>query len=147
MSELLARVQADLNTARKSQDKFRTLLLSTTLSEIKNRRIELLRDLSDDEVSDVLRKSIKKRRESVDMYQKAGRAELADKESAEISALEQYLPAPMSEAEVRSIIAEAVRDGAATIGALMGAVMPRLKGKAEGGVISAIAREELARRG
>ncbi len=147
MSSLLATIQNDLNAARKSQDKFKTLLLGTTLSEIKNRRIELLRDLTDDEVGEVIRKGIKKRRESVEIFQKAGRDELAQKESAEIGLLEHYLPTQASDDEIRAAVATALGSGAANIGALMGAVAPQFKGKAEGGRISAIAREELAKRG
>ena len=67
MSELLARLQGDLNSARKSQDKAGTLLLSTVISEVKNKKIELRRDPTDADVIDVLRKSIKRRRESVEM--------------------------------------------------------------------------------
>jgi uncharacterized protein len=147
VSSLLATIQNDLNAARKSQDKFKTLLLGTTLSEIKNRRIELMRDLTEDEVGEVIRKGIKKRRESVEIFQKAGRDELAQKESAEIGLLEHFLPAQASDDEIRAAIASAVAAGASNIGALMGTVAPQFKGKAEGGRISAIAREELAKRG
>jgi uncharacterized protein YqeY len=73
MSELLARLQADLNASRKAQDKPTTLLLGTLISEVKNRRIELKRDPTDAEVVEVLRKGIKRRRESVEMYEKGGR--------------------------------------------------------------------------
>ena len=147
MSALHARIQSDLNAARKSQDKFRTLLLSTTLAEIKNRRIELMRDLNDDDVNEVLRKAVKKRKESVEMFEKGGRAELAAKEASEISLLEQYLPANVSDDELRAAVADAVTAGAANIGAVMSAVMPKFKGRAEGSKINAIAREELAKRG
>lgn len=143
MSALLARLQSDLNKARKSQDKGTTLLLSTTLAEIKNRRIELLRDLTDEEVVEVLRKGIRKRRESVEIFAKAGREELARKESAEITILETYIPPQMGDDAIRAIVAAAVKGGAQNIGAVMGAVMPQLKGKADGGRINAIAREEL----
>ena len=67
MSTLQARLQDEMTAARKSQDKATTLLLGTTLSEVKNREIELNRDLTDDDVIDVIRKGIKKRRESVEM--------------------------------------------------------------------------------
>src|SRR5712671_3560585 len=97
MSELLARLQGDLNSARKSQDKAGTLLLSTVLSEVKNKKIELRRDPADADVIDVLRKSIKRRRESIEMYTKGNRKDLADKESAEATALEKYLPAQGSD--------------------------------------------------
>src|SRR5207237_826880 len=102
MSELLARLQGDLNSARKSQDKAGTLLLGTVLSEIKNKKIELRRDPTDADIIDVLRKSIKRRRESVEMYTKGNRSDLADKESAEAAALEKYIPAQVSDDELRA---------------------------------------------
>jgi uncharacterized protein len=145
MSELLARLQGDLNSARKSQDKPGTLLLSTVLSEIKNKRIELRRDPTDAEVIDVLRKSIKRRRESVEMYSKGNRSDLADKESAEAAALEKYLPAQVSEDELRSAVKAAIASGATQIGAVMGKVLPQFKGRADGSAINAIAREELSK--
>ncbi|HEX6575413.1 MAG TPA: GatB/YqeY domain-containing protein [Gemmatimonadaceae bacterium] len=147
MSELLARLQGDLNASRKAQDKAATLLLGTVLSEVKNRRIELRRDPADADVVDVLRKAIKKRREAIEMYDKAGRAELADKERAEAQALEKYLPAQVSDEEIRVAVRAAIESGAANIGAVMGKVLPQFKGRAEGGTINAIAREELGRQG
>ncbi|HKY99374.1 MAG TPA: GatB/YqeY domain-containing protein [Gemmatimonadaceae bacterium] len=147
MSELNARLQGDLNASRKAQDKAGTLLLGTVLSEIKNRRIELRRDPNDDDVIDVLRKAIKKRRESIEMYDKAGRADLADKERSEAQALEKYLPPQVSDEEIRTAVRAAISSGAANIGAVMGKVLPQFKGKAEGGTINAIAREELSRQG
>ncbi|MDQ3948832.1 MAG: GatB/YqeY domain-containing protein [Gemmatimonadota bacterium] len=147
MSSLLARLQADLNAARKSQDAARTLVLGTVLADAKNRGIELRRDLTDEDVVDVLRKGIKRRRESVDAYTQAKRADLAAREASEVRALEEYLPAQASEDEIRAAVRAAVTGGAANIGSVMGKVMPEFKGRAEGGTISAIAREELARRG
>jgi uncharacterized protein YqeY len=147
MSELLARLQGDLNSARKSQDKAGTLLLGTVLSEIKNKKIELRRDPSDDEVIDVLRKSIKRRRESIEMYTKGNRLDLADKESAEAAALEKYLPAQVSQDELRAAVKAAIAGGATQIGAVMGKVLPQFKGRADGSAINAIAREELGKSG
>ncbi|HEX6626342.1 MAG TPA: GatB/YqeY domain-containing protein [Gemmatimonadaceae bacterium] len=147
MSELLARLQGDLNSARKSQDKAGTLLLGTVLSEIKNKKIELRRDPTDADVIDVLRKSIKKRRESIELYQKGNRPELAEKESTEARALEKYLPAQVSDEELRAAVRAAIAGGATQIGAVMGKVLPQFKGRAEGGTINAIAREELAKQG
>jgi uncharacterized protein len=147
MSALLARLQADLNAARKSQDAARTLVLGTVLSDVKNRGIELRRDLTDDDVVEVLRKGIKRRRESVDAYRQAKRDDLAAKETGEVRTLEEYLPAQAGEDEIRAAVRAAVAGGAANIGAVMGKVMPQFKGRAEGGTISAVAREELARRG
>ena len=142
---MLARLQGDLNSARKSQDKAGTLLLSTVLSEIKNKKIELRREPADADVIDVLRKSIKRRRESVEMYTKGGRKDLADKETAEATALEKYLPAQVSEDELRTAVRAAIAGGATQIGAVMGKVLPQYKGRADGSTINAIAREELGR--
>ena len=147
MSDLLARLQGDLNSARKSQDKAGTLLLSTVLSEIKNKKIELRRDPVDADVIDVLRKSIKRRRESIEMYTKGARKDLADKETTEAAALEKYLPAQVSDAELRAAVKAAIAGGATQIGAVMGKVLPQFKGRAEGGTINAIAREELSKQG
>jgi uncharacterized protein YqeY len=147
VAELTARLQSDLNAARKAQDKPGTLLLSTILADVKNRRIELGRDPSDDEVVEVLRKGIKKRREAIELYDKGGRPELAEKERVEVRSLEKYLPAQVDPAELREAIRAAIAAGATNIGAVMGKVLPQFKGRAEGSVLSAIAREELAARG
>jgi uncharacterized protein len=147
MSELFARLQGDLNSARKSQDKAGVLLLGTVLSEVKNKKIELKRDPTDADVIDVLRKSIKRRRESVEMYTKGNRQDLADKESSEAAALEKYLPAQVSDEELRAAVRVAIAGGATQIGAVMGKVLPQFKGRAEGGTINAIAREELSKQG
>lgn len=147
MADLLARLQGDMNAARKSQDKAGTLLLSTVLSEIKNKKIELQKDPTDADVIDVLRKSIKRRRESIEMYTKGGRQDLADKEQSEAAALEKYLPAQVSDQELRAAVKAAIAAGATQIGAVMGKVLPQFKGRAEGGVINAIAREELSKQG
>ena len=145
MADLLARLTGDLNSARKSQNKAGTLLLSTVISEIKNKKIELRRDPVDADVIDVIRKSIKRRRESIEMYAKGGRQDLADKEQSEAAALEKYLPAQVSDDELRAAVKQAIAGGATQIGAVMGKVLPQFKGRAEGGVINAIAREELSK--
>jgi hypothetical protein len=145
MSEILPRIQADLNAARKARDSALTLVLGTALSDLKNRQLELGRDATDDEAVDVLRKGIKRRRESAEMYASAGRDELAERERAEVQVLERYLPPQVSDEEMRAAVRAAISDGAANVGAVMGKVMPQFKGRAEGGAINAIAREELAK--
>jgi uncharacterized protein YqeY len=144
MSVLQTRLQAELTASRKAQDKPATLLLGTTLSEVKNRAIELKRDLTDDDVIDVIRRGIKKRRESIEIYSKASRQELANKESAEVAMLERYLPPMVDPEHIRAAVKAAIAAGATNVGAVMGKVMPQFKGKAEGSVINAIVREELA---
>ena len=146
MTPLLARLQDDLNAARKSQDKARVLLLGTIISDAKNREIELKRDLTDDDVIDVFRRGIKRRRESIEMYEKGNRADLAASEKAEVEMLNGYLPAGASPDEIRAAVVAAIEGGANNVGAVMGKVMGQFKGKAEGGTINAIVREELAKR-
>ena len=145
MAALTERLQADLNAARKGGDKARTLLLGTILADVKNREIELRRDLTDDDVIEVLRRGIKKRRESIELYGKGGRTDLANKERVEVDTLATYLPAAVSDDELRAAVRAAIAGGARNIGAVMGKVMPQFKGRAEGGIISAIAKEELAK--
>lgn len=146
-AELFARLQGDLNASRKAQDKATTLLLGTVLSEVKNKQIELRREPTDDDVIDVIRKAIKKRRESIDVYTKAGRADRAEQEKSEADALAAYLPAQVSDDELRAAVKAAIAGGANNIGAVMGKVLAQYKGKAEGGTINAIAREELGKQG
>jgi uncharacterized protein YqeY len=147
MSQLFASLQSDLNAARKQKDQPAVLLLGTIISDARNREIELKRDLTDEDVVEVLRRGIKKRRESIEMYDKGNRPELAAKERAEVTLLERYLPSAPSADEIRAAVRAAIDAGAANVGAAMSAVMPQFKGRAEGGVINAIVREELQKKG
>ncbi|HEY6092938.1 MAG TPA: GatB/YqeY domain-containing protein [Gemmatimonadales bacterium] len=141
---LADRLRAAMNESRKQRDQARTLLLSTTLSEVKNREIELGRPPTDDETAEVLRRGIKKRRESVEVYEKAGRQDAANTESAEIKMLEEFLPAAVPPEEIRAAVREAIAGGAMDMGKVMGVVMPRFKGRADGKLVNQIVREELA---
>ena len=141
--DLQGTLQAALNAARKAQQKDRTLLLGTILAGLKNRQIELRRPLTDDDVIDVVRKGVKTRRESVEQYRAGNRPDLADKEQAEIAMLEEFLPPEVDPAEIRAAVREAIAGGAGDIGRVMGQVMPRFKGRADGKVINQIVREEL----
>jgi len=132
-----------MNEARKQRDQARTLLLSTILADLKNRELELNHPASDDEAAEVVRRGIKRRREAVEIYEKAGRADAAATESAEIKALEAFLPAGIPPDEIRAAVREAIAAGAKDIGKVMGAVMPRFKGRADGKLVNQIVREEL----
>ncbi|HLZ45270.1 MAG TPA: GatB/YqeY domain-containing protein [Gemmatimonadales bacterium] len=145
MAQSLAdRLRAAMNEARKQRDQARTLLLSTILSDVKNREIELGRTPTDDETADVLRRGMKKRREAVEVYEKAGRMDAANVEQAEIKALEEFLPAAVPPEEIRAAVREAIAAGAKDLGKVMGAVMPKFKGRADGKLVNQIVREELA---
>jgi hypothetical protein len=147
MTTLLARLQQDLNAARKTGDKAAVIVLGTAIADVRNREIELRRDVTDDDVVDVVRKSIKRRREAIDMYLSAKRDDLVAKERSELTTLERYLPAQVDESEIRAAVRAAIDSGAANIGAVMGKVVSQFKGRAEGSTINAIAREELSRQG
>jgi uncharacterized protein YqeY len=147
MSTLLARLQQDLGAARKAGDKAAVIVIGTTIADARNREIELRRDLTDDDLVDVLRKAIKRRREAIELYLTAKREDLVAKEKVELETLERYLPAQVSGDEIRAAVRAAIEGGAANIGAVMGKVVPQFKGRAEGGTINAIAREELSRQG
>jgi uncharacterized protein len=140
-SNLNATLRAALNAARKAQDKERTLVLGTILANLKNREIDLRRPATDDEVIDVLRKGIKIRREAIEQY--AARPDLAAIEASQIKVLEEFLPPAVDPEEIRASVRQAIAGGAKDIGKVMGQVLPKYKGKADGKVINQIVREEL----
>jgi uncharacterized protein YqeY len=142
---LKERLRGDMNAARRRQDRDRARLLSTTLSDIRNKEIELGHELDDAEVIGVIAKAIKMRNEAAE--QMASRPELAEKERSEAEQLMAYMPPQLDEDEIRCMVVEAVEGGASNIGAVMGQVMPKLKGQAEGREVNRIAREVLAARG
>ena len=143
MSELAARLRADQITSRKAADKDRTLVLGTVLASLKNRELELNQPVEDAEVVDLLRKQIKQRLDSVEQYRKGARDDLASKEEYEIGVLKGYLPPDVDPDEIRAAARDAVSSGATELGKLMGILMARFKGKADGKVINQIAREAL----
>lgn len=104
-------------------------------------------EATDEDVMAVIQKEAKQRRDSIDQFSKAGRQELADKETNELKLLEEYLPQQISEEEIKKLVEDAVsQTGATTIadmGKVMGALMPKTKGKADGGIVSKIVKEEL----
>ena len=141
---LAEQIRAGLNAARKDRDQPRTLLFGTILSDLKNRELELGQALDDEQVAEVLRRAIKRRRESVEAYTKGGRPDLADREAFEIGVCERFLPPDAPEDEIRAAVREAIAAGVKDLGKVMGQVMPRFKGRADGKVVNRIAREELA---
>ncbi len=136
-------VRAAMNAARKAREKDRTLVLGTILANLKNREIELRRPATDEEVLEVLRKGIKTRRESVEQYTAANRPELAEVERSQIEVLEEFLPPAVDPEEIRAAVRAAIDGGARDVGRVMGQVLPKFKGRADGKIINQIVREEL----
>lgn len=144
MSEgLKSRLRQDLNAARKAKDKLKTLVLSTTLADLRNREIELGQEADDEEVRGVLTKAVKRRKEAADQMRSGGRSELAEKEETEARILSDYLPEGLPEDEVRGMIREILEQGPRELGPVMGRLMPKIKGRFDGKEANRLVREEL----
>lgn len=137
------RLRADMDEARRARDHARTLVLSTTLAEVRNREIEAGGALDAEDVLAVVAKAVKQRREAAAQMRAAGRDELARKEEDQAAVLQAYLPQQLSAGDVRAIAREIVEGGAANLGAVMGRLMPRVRGRFDGKAAAAIAKEEL----
>jgi len=141
--DLKKQLQEDLNDARRAGDRFARDVLSTTLSEIRNREIEMGEDADDDEVRMVIAKALKQREDAARQMRDGGRPELADKEEREGELLSEYLPPALDEDEVRTLVREIIEGGAEQIGPVMGQLMPKIQGRFEGQEANRIVREEL----
>lgn len=148
--ELKARLQADLTTAMKARDELTTATLRMALTAVTTEEVagKSARELSDDEVLKVLGREAKKRRESAEAYDAAGRGELAARERAEGEVIDRYLPAQLDDAElaelVRAAVAESGANSAQQLGAVMRLVQPRVAGRADGRRVSDEVRRQLA---
>ena len=140
-------IQADLKEAMKARDQVRLDTLRSIISAFNYRRIEAGADLTDDDQLAVVQKLVKQRSDAIAEYEKAGRTELAEKETREREILQKYLPAQKSPDEIRAVVKAALAglpaDGR-NQGALMKAVMPQLKGVADGNTVRQIVTDELA---
>jgi uncharacterized protein YqeY len=144
------RVDADLKDAMRAKEKLRVEALRGVLSAISYRRIDAGRDLSEEEMTEVVAKLVKQRGDSIAEFTKAGRQDLVDKESAERNILLAYLPPQMPEDEVVAIVREALASLAPASRNQAGAMrllMPKLKGKADGNLIRVLVERELAAEG
>ncbi len=139
-----------MTAAMRSQDAFRRDTLRMVVAAAYNAEKAARRPLSDDEVIAVLSREVKTRRESVEAYEKAGRDELAARETAEIAIIAEFLPQPLSEDELRTMVVAAADEAGATsardLGRVMGLLAPRTRGRADGKLVSGLVAAELARR-
>ena len=145
---LKERLKADMKEAMKAKDKIKLSTIRMINSLIKNAEIEKRGELTDEEIIQLLMKYAKQRKESIEMYEKGGRQDLVEKEKAELAVVESYLPKQMSEEEIREIVKETIEEvGASSIkdmGKVMKAVMPKVKGRADGSVVNRIVKELLS---
>ena len=148
---LRERIQSDITAAMRSGDALRRDTLRMAESSIYNAEKRDRREYSDDEVTAVLAREVKTRRESVEAFRKGGREDLASKEEAEIAILAGFLPEQLSEPEIAALVDEAIAaTGAAgprDLGKVMGWLAPRTKGRADGRLVSQVAGNALARAG
>jgi hypothetical protein len=146
---LTDQLQDDMKSAMREGDALRRDTLRMVIAAAQNAAKDKRAPLSDEETLEVLGREVKKRRESIAAYQGAGREDLAAKEQAEIDILAPYLPEQLGEDEIRALAREAVAASGATspkdMGRVMSQLMPRVKGRADGNLVSAIVTEELAR--
>jgi uncharacterized protein YqeY len=144
---LIDRIQEDLKTAMRERNELARETLRMVTAELKNRRIEVQRDLEEADVLEVLGRCVKTRRDSAQQYDDAGRPELADKERAEILVIEGYLPAQLGEEEAREAVASAIAEAGATsmkdMGAVMKVLMAKYKGRLDGKAAQGLLREQL----
>ncbi len=147
---LQKRIDEDLKDAMRAKDAARLSVLRLLKAALKNATIEKVGadgELNDADAIAVIRKQVKQRQDSIESFEKGGRAELAEKEKAEIVVLNQYLPQAMSAAELQTIVADTIREVGATSRAQMGAVMKALQskiaGRADGKTLSAEVQKRL----
>ena len=146
---LKERITGDMTAAMKSKEAARLSTLRMVKAAVQNREIEKGGELSDEEMTKLLQSLVKQRRDSVEQYEKAGRAELAEKERAEIAVIEEYLPRAASREEIERAVSEAVAETGATsmkeMGSVMKAALARLAGRnADGRTVSEVVKSKLS---
>ncbi|MEG6548732.1 GatB/YqeY domain-containing protein [Desulfocurvibacter africanus] len=141
-------IEQDFVTAYKAKEQLRVAVLRMLKTAIKNRHVELMRELSDDEILDVIIKQVKQRQEAEEQFRAANRAELADKESAEADILRSYLPAQLSREELAALVDKIVIDlgasGLKDMGRVMKAIMDSHKGRVDGKAVSELVKARLS---
>lgn len=141
-------IESAMRAGMKAGDAQRVSTLRMVMAAAHNRQIELGHELTDAEVVEVLDRQVKQRRESVELYRGGGRDDLADAEEAEITILREFLPEPLTDAEVEQLVREAVAatgaSSPADMGKVMGALVPQTKGRADGKLVSDLVRRLLS---
>ncbi|HEU4963154.1 MAG TPA: GatB/YqeY domain-containing protein [Bacilli bacterium] len=144
---LTERLENDMKQAMKSKDKVRLSVIRMVRTAIKNAEIDQKITLSDDDVMAVLNREMKQRRDSLQAFESAGRQDLIEDVNKEIAVLMDYLPQQLSEDELRAIVQEVVATtgatGKADMGKVMGALMPKVKGRADGKLVNQIVQQAL----
>lgn len=144
---LSERLNEDMKQAMKSQDKFKLSTIRLIRATIKNLEIDLKRTLNDNEVLDILSREIKQRKDALQEFTKAGREDLADKVKAEAEIIAEYLPQQLTEEEIKVIVQQTIQETGASskadMGKIMSALMPKVKGRADGKLVNQAVQELL----
>ena len=145
---LIARLEGELQTAMRAQDRERTETLRLTLSSLRAAEKEVQRPLKEDEELHVLQRERKRRQEAAEAFRAGGREEQAAKEERELAVIQEFMPEPIDEDELERIIDDAIAETGATslrdLGRVMADVMPQVAGRADGSAVSQLVREKLA---
>ncbi len=148
MAQLLKKLQDEMKAAMKSGAKDRLSVIRMLISEIKKVQIDKKRELTDEEIIQVLQRYAKQRKESIKQYREAGREDLVQKEEKELQTVQEFLPQPLSEEEIEKIVEEVIQETGASsmkdMGKVMKAVMEKVKGKADGSTVSSIVKKKLS---
>ncbi len=147
---LVERIDQDIKEALKAREKDRLIVLRGLKSDLKYKQIEKHEELTEEDVIGVLSSLAKKRRESIEQFQKGGREDLVAKEQAELAIITSYLPEQLNEDKLREIVREAIAesgvDSPQKVGLVMKLVMPKIKGQADGKLVNKLATEILAKK-
>ena len=147
MSDLVTTVKAEMKAAMKARDKERLATIRLIQAEFKRVEVDERIDIDDARALSILDKMVKQRRDSSTQYRDAGREELAAKEDAEITVIQEFLPEQLSAADIEALIDEALAGidatGMAAMGPLMGAIKPKLQGRADMGEVSKLVKAKL----
>lgn len=145
--ELKEKLNEDLKVAMKAGDALKTSTIRMLKSAINNAEMAKKKSFSDEEVFNVILSSIKQHRDSINQYKQGNRPELVAQEEAELVILQAYLPAQMSEEELRTLVAKVIAETGATavkdMGKVIGKIMPLIKGRADNSIVSSIVKENL----
>ena len=141
------RLNDDMKQAMKNQDKFKLSVIRMIRSTIKNIEIDKKKALDDNEVLEILNREIKQRKDSLQEFEKAGRDDLSEQVKQEIEIIAEYMPEPLSEEELNAIVQQTIQEVGASsktdMGKVMSALMPKVKGRADGKLINQMVQANL----
>jgi uncharacterized protein YqeY len=147
VADLKARLSGEMKEALKAGEKVRLSALRLLAASVKNREVELRRDVTEEEFLEVVAREVKRRKEAAEAYEQAGREDLLDRERQEQAALETYLPAGLSDQEVEALVEEAIAStgasGPGDLGKVMSHVMAKARGRVDGATVNALVRSRL----